>query len=118
MAPPNPPYAAAAAARAAASRGSAAAENIFRDFGDFLDFWDFLSFFSNFNNFLIDFCGFRRFFEQLRIFGVRQMILCVILLQMHPLTALYDPFGSCYDEVPSVAGGKAAAAKPLGGEVW
>ena len=34
---------------------------------------------------------------------------------MHPLTALYDPFGSCYDKVPSVAGGEAAAAKPLGG---
>ena len=43
------------------------------------------------------------------------MILCVILLQVHPLTPLYDPFGSCYDKVPSVAGGEAAAAKPLGG---
>ena len=45
------------------------------------------------------------------------MILCVILLQMHPLTALYDPFDSCYGRLPSVAGGEAAAAKPLGG-VW
>mgnify|MGYP001317129637 CR=1 FL=1 len=31
------------------------------------------------------------------------MIPWVILLQMHPLTALCDPFGSCYDKVPSVA---------------
>ena len=58
------------------------------------------------------------FFEELGFFGARQMIPWVILLQMHPLTALYDPSGSCYDKVPSVAGGKAAAAKPLGGEVW
>ena len=43
------------------------------------------------------------------------MIPWVILLQMHPLTALYDPFRSCYDKVSSVAGGEAAAAKPLGG---
>ena len=39
------------------------------------------------------------FFEELGFFGVRQMILWVILLQMHPLTALYDPLGSCYDKV-------------------
>ena len=43
------------------------------------------------------------------------MIPWVILLQMHPLTALCDPFGSCYDKVLSVAGGKAAAAEPRGG---
>ena len=40
------------------------------------------------------FGGFGRFFEELGIFGARQMILWVILLQMHPLTALCDPFGS------------------------
>ncbi len=47
------------------------------------------------------------------------MFLWAMLLQMRPLTALCDPFGSCYDisKVPSVAGGEAAAAKPLGG-VW
>ena len=55
------------------------------------------------------------FFEELGFFGVRQMIPWVILLQMHPLTALYDPFGSCYDKVPSVASCEAAVAKPLGG---
>ena len=49
------------------------------------------------------FGGFRRFFEELGFFGVRQMIPWVILLQMHPLTALCDPFGSCYDKVPSLA---------------
>ena len=43
------------------------------------------------------------------------MILCVILLQMHPLTALYDPLGSCYDKVPSVARGEVAVAKLLAG---
>ena len=43
------------------------------------------------------------------------MILWVILLQMHPLTVLYDPFDSCYGQLLSVAGGEAAAAKPLGG---
>ena len=32
------------------------------------------------------------FFEELGFFGVRQMIPWVILLQIHPLTALYDPF--------------------------
>ena len=55
------------------------------------------------------------FFEELGFFGVRQMIPWVILLQMHPLTALCDPFGSCYDKVPSIDGGEAAAAEPLGG---
>ena len=43
------------------------------------------------------------FFEELGFFGVRQMIPWVILLQMHPLTALCDPFGLCYDRVSSVA---------------
>ena len=47
---------------------------------------------------------FLMFFEELGFFGMRQMIPWVILLQMDPLAALYDPFGSCYDKVPSVAG--------------
>ena len=51
---------------------------------------------------------FLMFFEELGFFGMRQMIPWVILLQMDPLAALYDPFGSCYDKVPSVAGGEAA----------
>ena len=60
---------------------------------------------------------FLRFFEELGFFGARQTILWVILLQMHKVSALYDPWGSCYDQLLSVAGGEAAAAKPLGG-VW
>ena len=44
------------------------------------------------------------FFEELGFFGVRQMIPWVILLQIHLLASLCDPFGSCYDKVPSVAG--------------
>ena len=42
------------------------------------------------------------FFEELRFFGVRQLILWVILLWMHIFSALYDPCGSLYDEVPYV----------------
>ena len=46
------------------------------------------------------------------------MISWLILLQMHIFSALYDPWGSCYDRLQPVAGGEAAAAKPLGGGVW
>ena len=61
---------------------------------------------------------FLMFFEELGFFGMRQMIPWVILLQMDPLAALYDPFGSCYDKVPSVAvriaeGGRKGGVLPL-----
>ena len=90
--------AAMAAARAAESRGSAAAEKKISIFFNFRHFGD-----------LLTFCQILKLiwlyldaFEQLGFFGLRQMIPWVILLQMHPLTALYDPFGSCYDKVPFV----------------
>ena len=61
-------------------------------------------------------------FEELRIFGPLQMILCGILLWIHHLSALYDPWSLYTLQNPSVhpsvriyVGGEAAVAKPLWG---
>ena len=49
------------------------------------------------------------------MFRPRQMIPCIISLRIHICSALYNPCGSFYDEAPYVAGGEAAAVKPLRG---
>ena len=48
------------------------------------------------------------FLRRCLFFGVRQIILWVFLLRMYIFSALYDPWGQCYDQLPPVFGSEAA----------